>query len=173
MDLDTLVESTLRGLGDAQALQPRFAGLDAILATKRFGPVPQALVGATSAAAIANIPQPGQQLLDAHSPDVPRPGDRDAKRAWRDRLAAAWGDQPPAVGDVWIDLALGLRGSLLGPLEVALDALEPVLGRDPRGRSWQEFFPNDHIVVWLRVRRDPNAAGLILRLGPFHEKLGT
>ncbi|MDQ3276200.1 MAG: hypothetical protein M3Q39_14545, partial [Actinomycetota bacterium] len=52
-----------------------------------------------------------------------------------------------------------------GPLEVVLDALEPVLGRDPRGRQWQAFFPNDHRVVWLRVLRAADGPAVRLRLG--------
>ncbi len=60
---------------------------------------------------------------------------------------------------MWADVALHGGGSLLGPLEVTLDALEPVLGRDPRGRDWQEFFPNDHVIGWLRVRACHARAG--------------
>jgi hypothetical protein len=86
-------------------------------------------------------------------------------RAWRRRIAEQWRDAEILTGDVWADVALGGSGSLLGPLEVVLDALEPVLGRDPRGRGWQEFFPNDHRIVWLRVRRVAKPA-LRLRLGP-------
>ncbi|MDP9405978.1 MAG: hypothetical protein M3O86_05160, partial [Actinomycetota bacterium] len=63
------------------------------------------------------------------------------------------------------DVALCSAGALLSPLEVVLDALEPVLGRDQRGRDWQEFFPNDHVVTWLRVRRVARGPALTLRLG--------
>lgn len=63
-------------------------------------------------------------------------------------------------------MALGVPGSLFGPLEVVLDALEPILGRDPRGRDWQEFFPNDDRITWLRVRRtQPSAKPLSLAIG--------
>ncbi|MBA2528625.1 MAG: hypothetical protein H0V19_01465, partial [Euzebyales bacterium] len=96
----------------------------------------------------------------------PRPGRPAAKAAWRDAVAATWARRPVLAGDVWADVALRVGGSLLGPLEVVLDGLEPVLGRDPRGRDWQDFFPNDHLVNWLRVTRSTRGPALRLTLGP-------
>lgn len=165
VDVDTLAENTLAGLRDGGALQPRFAGLDAIIATKSVGSAPGATVAFTQAAPLQRRRPPGTVACDVSWDRTPRAGDRGQKAAWRARIAAHWADRPVLTGDVWADVALGVPGSLLGPLEVVVDALEPVLGRDPRGRQWQEFFPNDHHIVWLRVRRVRNPA-LHLRLGP-------
>lgn len=166
VDIDTLVESTLGGLRDAGTLSPRLAGLDAIVATRHEHPHPGAELTFPSAAALRRRRLPGPVLLDVAWDRVPRPGNRDHKRGWRARIAAQWDARPVLTGEVWAEISLGVRGSLLGPLEVAVDALEPVLGRDPRGRSWQEFFPNDHHIAWLRVQRTPALPGVRLRLGP-------
>lgn len=162
VDLDTLVESTCRGLRDAGALAPRYAGLDAIVATKRFGDDAGVVVRPL---ADAGRQPPGTVALDVASDVVPRPGWRDAKRGWRSILADAWGGRPPLGGAVWAEVTLAGAGSLLGPLEVVLDALEPVLGRDPRGRDWQEFFPHDDRIEWLAVDREPAGPPLRLRIG--------
>lgn len=167
IDLDTVVEETLAGLRVAGTCRRGFAGLDAVLATRRDGDPPGVVVEAVGAGALARRRLPGPAALDAGGEDLPRPGHVAAKRAWRAQLADAWTREPLRDTPVWADLQLRVRGSLLGPLEPALDALEPVLGRDPRGRDWQEFFPNDHHIRWLRVRRSPTLAGpLRLRLGP-------
>lgn len=167
IDLDTIVEETLAGLRDAGVCRRGFAGLDAMLATRRDGDRPGVAVTRVAPGVLANRRAPGPVMLDATGDVLPRPGRTAAKRAWRDRLAVAWGDRPPRGAPVWVDLQLRVGGSLLGPLEPALDALEPVLGRDPRGRDWQEFFPNDHHIRWLRLRRSPTLSGqLRLRLGP-------
>jgi hypothetical protein len=161
VDLDTLVETTAHGLRDAGALAARYAGLDLVMATKGYGPAPQATIAPVDPGP-ADLP--GPVALAVSDRDLPRAGNRPSKRAWRERLAHAWAGQPPLEGPVWADVALGVPGSLLGPVEVILDALEPVLGRDPRGRDWQEFFPNDDRVEWLRVRRVATPA-LSLTLG--------
>ncbi len=166
VDLDTLVEATVAGLRDAGAVAPRLAGLDAVVATKRPGTAPGAALAARRAATLAGRRAPGRVALTVATDDVPRPGGRERKRAWRARIAAAWGANAPLDGAVWADVALRSAGALLAPVEVVLDALEPVLGRDPRGRDWQEFFPNDHVVTWLRIRRVAQGPALTLRLGP-------
>ena len=102
--------------------------------------------------------------LDVRAAAVPR-SDRAAKREWRAAIAAAWDGRDHVDADAFADVTFASRSSLLGPLEMVLDALEPVLGRDPRGRTWQEFFPNDHRILWLRVRRGGDAP-VRLRLGP-------
>ena len=164
VDLDTLAESTARGLRDAGALHPRYAGLDAVLCTKAFGAQPGAVITPVAAASLAGSP-PGPEAVAVTDTAVPRRDNRTAKRAWRERIAAAWNRDMVLEGPSWADVELAVTGSLFGPLEVVLDGLEPVLGRDPRGRSWQEFFPNDDRIEWLRVRRR-GGAGLTLRLGP-------
>ena len=165
VDLDTLTESTARGLRDASALQPRYAGLDAVLATKRFA-ADHGVTITPSAAADLDGPPPGRSLLDAQDSAVPRPGNREAKRAWRAAVAKAWNSTDVLEERCWADIELGVSGSLFGPLEVVLDSLEPVLGRDPRGRDWQEFFPNDDRIEWLRVRRRSGGPGVRLQMGP-------
>lgn len=138
-----------------------------MLASRRDGIPPGVVITARAAASLCRRRPPGAVALDARSEILPRAGRREDKRAWRSELAAAWAPRPALAGPVWADLQLRVAGSLLGPLEAALDALEPVLGRDPRGRQWQEFFPNDHVIDWLRVRRSPDlGAAIRLRLGP-------
>lgn len=168
VDLDTLTESTARGLRDAGAIPPRYHGLDALVATKRFAS-PTGVTVRHATDQERSGPPPGEVEIDAHHTVVPRPGNRDAKRAWREVLAVAWGQRPALAGDVWADVSFAITGSLLGPLEVVLDALEPVLGRDPRGRGWQEFFPNDDRIVWLRVRRRQHGPAVSLQLGMLAE----
>lgn len=167
IDLDTITEETLAGLRDAGVCRSRFAGLDAVLATRRDGAPSGVVVRPSDPARLRRRRPPGPVLLDVVGDTLPRTGRREDKRAWRSDLAAGWGERPPLAGPAWADLELSIDGSLLGPLEPALDALEPVLGRDPRGRHWQEFFPNDDVIRWLRVRRSPAlSAALRLRLGP-------
>lgn len=166
VDVDTLAEATLQGLRDGRVLLPRYAGLNALLATKREGAPTGVRVSAVAAATIGRRRPPGQVAIAVATDLLPRPGNREVKRKWRARLAHAWGSAPPLDGDVWADVVLPVTGSLIAPLEVVLDALEPVLGRDPRGRTWQEFFPNDHRITWLRVRRGASGGPLRLVLGP-------
>ena len=165
VDVDTLAENTLAGLRDAGTLPARFGGVDAVLATKQARAEPGADITLADAARLIRRRPPGPAAVEVTWDRAPRPADRPAKREWRKRIAAQWGERAPLSGDVWADVALGISGSLLGPLEVVVDALEPVLGRDPRGRDWQEFFPNDHRILWLRVHRVPRPA-LRLRVGP-------
>lgn len=177
VDLDTLVVTTLAGVRDAGGLPPGFLGVDALLATKVTGEPPGAEVRAVAAAVLRHRRTPGPEAVAVSGDLLPRPGQQARKLAWRDAVATAWGDRPvldgepsssEAVGqqEVWTDVALRVGGSLLGPLEVVLDALEPVLGRDPRGRTWQAFFPNDHRITWLRVTRVLDGPAVRLRLGP-------
>ena len=123
-------------------------------------PVPGVTI---TGAALARSRPPGRAALQVTHDEVPRT--RAAVRRWRDVLALAWGERALLDdGNSWIDVALGpSRSSLLGGLEPVLDALEPVLGRDPRGRT--ELFPNDHLVTWLRVQRSAAGPPLTLTLG--------
>lgn len=164
VDLDTLLESTARGLRDAGAVGRAYRGVDAIVATKRFGAPTGVTVRGVAAAALAG-PPPGDPAVTAYDSVVPRPGNPGAKSAWRAVLAAEWDGRSVLQSEVWADVGFAVAGSLLGPLEVVLDALEPVLGRDPRGRPWQQFFPNDHRITWLRVRRVAQGPAVSLQLG--------
>jgi hypothetical protein len=171
VDLDTLVETALAGLRDAGALRRGAPDLDVVLATKATGATATAPTGlrvdAVAGAALRAQPHPGPALLDAGSAALPG-ARREGKRAWREVLHGAWRGRGPLGGEVWAEVALAVPGSIVAPLEPILDALEPVLGRDPRGRDWQEFFPADDRITWLRVRRDqrPGAPALRLVLGP-------
>jgi hypothetical protein len=166
VDLDTLAENALAGLRDAAVLQRGLPGLDAVLATKAEGSATGLHLRAAPAGELAASAPPGPAALDAVGVRLPGTG-REGKRAWREALAAAWAGAPTLDGPVWAEVVLGVRGSLLTPLEPVLDALEPVLGRDPRGRDWQEFFPADDRITWLRVRRGAEGDPPVrLRLGP-------
>lgn len=52
----------------------------------------------------------------------------------------------------WVWIQTRDRRSLEALMKPVIDGLEPLLGRDPRGRL--RFVPNDHLIVWLRVTRD-------------------
>jgi hypothetical protein len=166
VDLDTLAFEVLAGLRDGGLVAPRFSRLDAVLATRHDSAEPGVLIDPAGADALRAPGAPGPCALDVGAASVPRPGRREDKRRWRERLAAGWGARPALGGAVWVDVTLPSAGSLVAPVEALLDGLEPALGRDPRGRSWQEFFPNDHRILWLRVLRAPPGAALRLRLGP-------
>lgn len=163
VDLDTILSSTLAGLRDAGWYGRGFGGLRGLLATKTAVGRPGATI---TGARVTRERPPGGVALELAHEVLPR--DRAGVRRWRDALAAAWAGRPPLdQAPSWVDVSLGgdRSRSLLGGLEPVLDALEPVLGRDPRGRT--ELFPNDHLVTWLRVRRGPvDDPPLRVRLGP-------
>lgn len=162
VDLDTILTTTLAGLRDAGALRPRLAGLDSVVATKRTGDLPGVRLQTASASMLERRRTPGPTLLDVTGDSVPR--DRAGKEALRAAVARVWADRPLLTEEVWAEVRLCGTGSLLGPLEATLDCLEPCLGRDPRGRDWQRFFPNDHRITWLRLSRATTPA-LRLRVG--------
>jgi hypothetical protein len=173
VDLDTLTEEALAGLRDGGLLAARFAGLDAFLTEKRAGAEPGLRIRPEAARVLAAVDPPGPCLVDVRGDLLPRPGRGEEKARWRDVLAAGWGDRPPLEGDVWAELHLGTSRSLVTCLEPALDALEPILGRDPRGRAWQVFFPNDDRIVWLRVQREPHGPPIRLRLGRVRQAMDS
>lgn len=159
VDLDSLVEVAVAGLRDAGS-----AALDGLIATKREGTPSGVMIAATDPALIE---PPGPVAVRVTAAELPLPGRREAKRALRERLREAWRGQPHLEGEVWADLALTAPRSLLPAMEPALDTLEPVLGRDPRGQPRQEFFPFDDRIVWLRVSRaGPADPAVTLALGP-------
>ncbi len=160
VDLDSLVEVAVAGLRDGG-----MTALDALIATKRDGAVSGLTVTPADPATLTAQPPPGPTAVTVEAPTLPLPGRREAKEALRDRLASAWDSRPLLEGDVWADLALATAGSLLAAMEPALDTLEPVLGRDPRGQPRQQFFPFDDRIVWLRIHRTTGPA-VTLSLGP-------
>ncbi|MGI8574931.1 MAG: hypothetical protein ACR2MA_06220 [Egibacteraceae bacterium] len=163
VDLDTILMTTVAGLRDAGVYRRGLSRLESVVATKAVGAEVGVWLG--PAATLGASEPPGPLLLRVEAPRPPAP-ELSAKRAWRARVQAAWGERPPLGGSVWAAVTLTGQGSLLGRLEVVLDALEPVLGRDLRGRDWQEFFPADDRIDWLRVRRSEQGPGLLLQLGP-------
>lgn len=166
VDLDSIVHPAIAGLRDGGSLPAEARALSALLATREDGDDPGVEITPVPSDELAAVPDPGDVAIDASTASVPRPGDTASKRAWRAELAETWDAPPLDAPAVWCDVALTGSSSLLGPLEVVLDALEPVLGRDPRGQARQEFFPNDHTIRWLRVRRAADGPSLALRLGP-------
>lgn len=161
VDLDSLVEVAVAGLRDA-GVTP----LDALVATKREGPVSGLTVAKVDPVRLAAAPPPGPPAVTVEAAEMPLPGRREAKRALRDRLAAVWNHRPLVEGEVWADVAIATSGALLPAMEPALDTLEPVLGRDPRGQPRQEFFPYDDRITWLRVHRTPpDSPPLVLTVG--------
>jgi hypothetical protein len=81
---------------------------------------------------------------------MPRDEDRRSKAAWRRCVADAF-DGKPLETPCWIDIATNSTRSLEALMKPVIDGLEPLLGRDPRGRL--EFVPNDDRVAHLTVRR--------------------
>ena len=165
VDLDTVTETTVAGLRDAGAVAPGLAGLDAIVAARADSLHAGVTIRAAPATGLVRRDPPGPVALVATSDSTLRP-DRGSKRAWRNVIADSWGTRAALTDGVWADVVVAGSRSLLATLEITLDALEPVLGRDPRGQQSQEFFPNDHLIRWLRVRRRTEGAPLTLNLGP-------
>lgn len=163
VDLDTILTTTVAGLRDGAVYGRGLAGLEGVLARKHFG----APAGVTLSVedSLLGVPPPGPTLLAVDAAQPPT-AERASKVAWRDRIVGAWAGRASLDGPVWADVRLWAPRSLLSRLEVVLDGLEPVLGRDPRGRAWQEFFPADDRIMWLRVVRAPLGQGLGLELGP-------
>lgn len=167
VDLDSVTEVAVAGLRDGGTLGPRLATLDALLATKREGEPTGVALATAEPGVLGALQRPGPEAVAVGVERLPVPGDRDAKRALRARLAETWDGRAPLEADVWAEVVIATAGSLLAALEPALDTLEPVLGRDPRGQPRQEFFPNDDRIVWLRVLRgQPTGPPLRLTVGP-------
>ena len=164
VDLDSLVEVVVRGLREAGRLREGSRQLHTVLAVRHEG-APGVLLELDPRGAPET--PPGPVALDVAVGRAPRPARREDRRTLREVLDREWGGRPPVEGPVWAELELAGAHSLLTPMEPTLDALEPVLGRDPRGQPRQEFFPADDRIVWLRLRRTgPGPPGLRLRLGP-------
>lgn len=163
VDLDNLVRPVLAGLRDAGVFARGFPGLVALGASK----VSSADTGVTIHldAPVGWLPEAHRAsgLLDVVSSVVPTDGDVDSKRAWREAVATAWTVEPVAH-EVWVSAVLRTTRSLEGLMKPIIDGLEPILGRDPRGRL--EFVPNDHLVTWLTFRKDVNSeSALRVRVG--------
>ena len=172
VDLDSLLEVVVRGLRVAGRLPAGARQLVGVIATRSPADAPRVAVAAVAGVEVADLPPPGPVAAEVTTSRPPRPAVRNDRRALRDKLAREWGDRGVLDGPVWAEMQLSGQGSLLTPMEPTLDALEPVLGRDPRGQPRQEFFPADDRIVWLRLARvEPGPVALRLRLGPVQRAL--
>ena len=151
VDLDNLIRPALAGLRDAGVFTRGFPGLHGLLATKVPSSQPGLLLDLDDTRSRQARP-PGPPLLSAGSPEVPRDGDRLSKLHWRDVIAANYAGDPIDQA-VWIDVAVKVTTSLEAVMKPVIDGLDPLLGRDPWGRL--EFTPNDHLITWLRLVRQP------------------
>lgn len=93
---------------------------------------------------------------------MPRDGDRQSKRDWREMVRR---HQITIDGPVWLDIAVSTSLSLEGLLKPIIDGLAPILGGDPSATL--EFTPNDDRVEWLRIHRQPHLpCAIVLAAGP-------
>jgi hypothetical protein len=151
VDLDNLVRPALAGLRDAGVFARGFTTLDLIVATKVIALPPGLLVETDEKAVLRSArSRPGTAVLCATSERMPRDEDRRSKAAWRRCVSDAF-DGEPLERPCWIEIATNATRSLEALMKPVIDGLEPLLGRDPRGRL--EFVPNDDKVAHLTVRR--------------------
>lgn len=151
LDLDNLVRPALDALRDSGAALRGFSNVDAVLATKSAGEEAGLRVTIGKSGLVSSVDAPGAMLFTARSEVIPRDGSADSKMQWRQAVAASWAALPIPAGAVFVDIATSSELSLKDILKPVIDGLEPVLGRDPRGRL--EFCPQDERVVWLRAQR--------------------
>lgn len=164
VDLDNLVRPAMAGLQDAGMFGRGYRSLELLVASKivdhREGlwvEVGDEVVGSTAA-------DRGRQLFSLAASAIPREGDRASKVGWRDAVRTGYA-APPVDGPVWVDIVTRTTGSLVALMKPVIDGLEPLLGRDPRGRL--EFVPNDHLVERLTMRRDLDLpAAVVVAAGP-------
>lgn len=161
VDLDNLVRPAVAGLQDAGVFSYGFRNLDLLVASKVQDDHEGLRVDVDAVA------QPGpwsHAVLAVAALALPREDDRASKAAWRDTIRDCYAGSP-VDGPVWVDMAARTTGSLVALMKPIIDGLEPLLGRDPRGRL--EFVPNDHQVERLTVRRQLQLpVPLVLAAGP-------
>lgn len=164
VDLDNLVGPALAGLRDAGVYARGFPDLHGLIATKTTGETPGLAISLERQEHPGTVPAPGLTALVAASSALPHDGDRSSKVAWREQVRRCY-DGEPVADPVWLNIAVRARGSLEALLKPIIDGLEPLLGRDSRGQL--ELVPNDDLVVWLRVTRQPDLpCALVLAAGP-------
>lgn len=158
VDLDNLVRPVLAGLRDAGVFVRGFAGLDTLVASKAFSENAGVTIWLDTPVDRPPTEQPALALTEVESDVLPTEGNLESKHAWRDAVASMWTVEP-VTNDVWIDAVVRSGRSLEGLMKPIIDGLDPILGRDPRGRL--EFVPNDHLVTWLRFRRDADSEAVL------------
>lgn len=158
LDLDNLVRPAVAGLRDAAVLARAFVGLDCIHATKSVGERPGLVVTLDPTDDRAAWP-PSPRLLEVQADWIP--GDEsEGRRRWNDRVRDSYVDDP-IEGTAWVEIAVSDGRSLVGVMKPVLDGLEPILGRDPRGRADYRS-PNDHLVTDLRMTRGRDGDHLLV-----------
>lgn len=163
LDLDNLVRPAVAGLRDAEVLARGFAGLDRIHATKSIDDPPGLAVTLDPADEVLTWP-PSPSPLEVHADWIPNEAS-ESRRRWNDRVRDSYAGGPIS-GTAWVEITVSDGRSLVGVMKPVLDGLEPILGRDPRGRADYRS-PNDHLVTHLRIVRDTAAAHLlVVRCGP-------
>lgn len=160
VDIDNLTRPVMAALRDAGWFKYAFAGLDRIVATKAFGDDE----GVTIAVEPGFRPPMAwsSSTLTVRHGAVPGSDHRDALRRWFEAVAS-FGHRP-VDGLVAVEVDAGTSLSLVGVMKPIIDGLEPVLGRDPAGKS--EFAPLDDRVMRLVMQRTNEGSGLVVRVGP-------
>ncbi len=164
VDLDNLVRPGLAGLRDAGIFTWGYRNLDLIVATKQTSDSPGLDVVLDEAGVGERLGRPGPVLLRATTSTPPRDGDRPSRIAWRECVADSL-DHQVDVDECWVEIDASTTRSLEGVMKPVIDGLEPLLGRDPRGRL--EFVPNDDKIIHLVVQRQRDASpNLAVTAGP-------
>lgn len=158
VDVDNLARPALAGLRDAGWFTRGYKTLDRLVVTKAQGED----VGVEI---VPSAPPPDLdtdvdvQIVSKNV--VPSEGKHDVKRMWRDAVRDTW-SRPPLEGPVEVQLGFRTKLSLVDLLKPNIDALEPVLGRDPRGRL--EFCPLDDKIARLHAWRISGDFAMIVRI---------
>lgn len=147
VDVDNLARPALEGLRDAGWFRRGFPSLHHLRVTKVCG----ADLGLRVHVGVVDEDRTDDvDFLATLAGVIPSEGAHEVKRAWRDTVATRWA-RPPLDGELSVELAFNTRSSLVGLLKANIDTLEPVLGRDPKGRL--TFCPLDDKVACLVARR--------------------
>ncbi|MEZ5941201.1 MAG: hypothetical protein R3C18_07405 [Planctomycetaceae bacterium] len=157
VDLDNLVRPAMRGLRTAGYFSKGFPELTSMTAIKEYGYDVGLTVESRHSAC------PGEPLLKLVFDRVPpSTTTRDWLREWASTVDAAW-SRPPVTECVWIAITTPTTRSLIDLMKPVIDGFEPILGRDPGGRS--EFSPNDDLVNWLQISRCESGPMLEVTIG--------
>ncbi|MDP2345498.1 MAG: hypothetical protein Q8O67_31430 [Deltaproteobacteria bacterium] len=158
VDVDNLARPVLAGLRDAAWFTRGFTSLDRLVVTKTHGEH----VGVDIQPA-ALLPDLGAdvdvQILSKNV--IPSEGKHEMKRVWREAIRDSW-NKPPMEGAVNVELGFRTTRSIVALLKPNIDALEPILGRDPSGRL--EFCPLDDKITRLTAWRISGDFALIARV---------
>lgn len=158
VDVDNLARPALAGLRDAGWFTRGYKTLDRLVVTKVHADDVGVEILPTAAPPDLDR-EVDVQMLSKNM--IPLEGKHDIKRIWREAVRDTW---PKSPMDAPVELQLGFRTklSLIDLIKPNIDALEPVLGRDPRGRL--EFCPLDDKITRLTVWRISGDFALIVRI---------